>query len=139
MFSGFSFLLAYEALNKHIFSMRRRSSIGLSLNGIRPHYQPIVDLKSGKVVGCELLARFKDKIGPLYPDEFIPVVSELDQSWKMTKFLILQAKEYFKNIQAADIPFYLSINIFPKDINNGNIIKGIKLLNNISPNHSNLL
>ncbi len=34
-------------------------------NAFYPLYQPIVDLESGKVVGCEVLARFRDSNGDL--------------------------------------------------------------------------
>ncbi|MCJ8311943.1 MAG: EAL domain-containing protein [Saccharospirillaceae bacterium] len=130
--SAIAFLHTYEVLNRYIYSTKRRVKIGLSRNRIHPHYQAIIDLKSGRVIGCELLARFKDKLGNLYPDEFIPIVAELDQSWKMTKSLILQALKDFKDIRPCNTPFYLSINVFPKDINNANILKGIKLLKNSS-------
>jgi sensor c-di-GMP phosphodiesterase-like protein len=55
-------------------------------------------------------------------------------SWEMTEHLILQAVEDFKDIKLGDTRFYISINVFPRDINNGNILKGIMLLKDISPN-----
>lgn len=133
MFSGGSFLHTYEMINRYVYSTRRRIKVGL-IKDIKANYQAIVGLKSGKVIGCELLARFEDKISPLYPDEFIPIVSELDMSWEMTEHLILQAVEDFKDIKLGDTRFYISINVFPRDINNGNILKGIMLLKDISPN-----
>jgi sensor c-di-GMP phosphodiesterase-like protein len=132
--SGVATLHAYQWMYSYIYSTKRRIKLGLSFKGIKPHYQPIIELKTGKVMGCELLARFEDHIGPLYPDQFISVVSELDMSWLMTEHLILQAIDDFKEIKVIDKPFYLSINVFPKDINNGNILKGVELLKNITPN-----
>jgi sensor c-di-GMP phosphodiesterase-like protein len=132
--SGVATLHAYQWMYSYIYSTKRRIKLGLSFKGIKPHYQPIIELKTGKVMGCELLARFEDHIGPLYPDQFISVVSELDMSWLMTEHLILQAIDDFKEIKVIDKPLYLSINVFPKDINNGNILKGVELLKNITPN-----
>jgi sensor c-di-GMP phosphodiesterase-like protein len=62
------------------------------------------------------------------------VVAELDMSWSMTEDLILQAIDDFKDIKIINEPFYLSINVYPKDINNGNILKGVELFKNITPN-----
>ncbi len=41
-----------------------------------PYYQPIVDLKSGRVVGAEALARWHSKDGVVPPLEFISIAEE---------------------------------------------------------------
>ena len=44
---------------------------------IVPFYQPAVWADTGKVCGCEVLARWKDPVyGQLFPNEFIPVLEE---------------------------------------------------------------
>jgi diguanylate cyclase (GGDEF)-like protein len=44
---------------------------------IEPHYQPLVDLKSGDVIGYEVLARWRDRDGTLRsPGEFIAIAEE---------------------------------------------------------------
>jgi EAL domain-containing protein (putative c-di-GMP-specific phosphodiesterase class I) len=45
---------------------------------IRPHYQPIVDLKTRRIIGFESLARWHHPMnGLIAPDTFIPVAEEL--------------------------------------------------------------
>jgi diguanylate cyclase (GGDEF)-like protein len=45
---------------------------------IQPYYQPIVDLKSRRIVGFESLARWRHPVsGFISPDTFIPLVEEL--------------------------------------------------------------
>ncbi|WP_158970241.1 EAL domain-containing protein [Paraglaciecola sp. L3A3] len=131
VFTGITVLYIYDKYINYLRSMNRRIISGLPANRFIPHYQAIVELKTGKVIGCELLARFEDKMGPLYPDKFIPVVSELNLSWPMTEYFIRAAIKDFSHIQTDGAPFYLSINVFPKDINNQDILKALTLLENI--------
>jgi diguanylate cyclase (GGDEF)-like protein len=47
-------------------------------NKIQPYYQPIVDLKSRRIVGFECLARWRHPMsGFISPDTFIPLAEEL--------------------------------------------------------------
>jgi len=44
---------------------------------VRPHYQPIVDLKSGLITGFEALARWDHpEFGPLEPEQFIGIAED---------------------------------------------------------------
>jgi diguanylate cyclase (GGDEF)-like protein len=44
---------------------------------IEPHYQPLVSLKSERIVGFEALARWKNRtLGHIPPDVFIPIAEE---------------------------------------------------------------
>ncbi len=45
--------------------------------GLEIHYQPIVDLRSGEITGCEALLRWRHPVrGMVSPAEFIPVAEE---------------------------------------------------------------
>jgi EAL domain-containing protein (putative c-di-GMP-specific phosphodiesterase class I) len=47
-------------------------------DGLRPYYQPIVDLKSRRIVSLESLARWHNPVsGLILPDTFIPLAEEL--------------------------------------------------------------
>lgn len=62
---------------KRLQSPRQRMQDALNSAGISVYYQPIVSLASGKVVGCEALARWKQPDGSfLSPDIFIPLAEE---------------------------------------------------------------
>jgi len=42
------------------------------------HYQPVIDLRSGRSSGCEALLRWRHPVrGPISPAEFIPVAEEM--------------------------------------------------------------
>jgi len=66
--------------------VRERSLLELDLmaaigrDQIQPYYQPIVDLRSRRIVGFETLARWSHPVaGFIPPDKFIPVAEELGQ------------------------------------------------------------
>src|SRR5207245_4920644 len=63
--------------------VRRRHAVVAALEGavednqIRLHYQPMVDLESGRISALEALVRWRcPGRGLLYPDEFLPVAEE---------------------------------------------------------------
>ncbi len=59
---------------------------------ILPYYQPLVDLRTGKVVGCEVLARWKHPTrGLLPPSKFILVAKATGNIRKLTYALLRQA------------------------------------------------
>ncbi len=59
---------------------------------IVPYYQPVVELKSRRVVGFEALARWKsDKFGWVAPDMFITVAEEIGIIGKLGDQLLRQA------------------------------------------------
>ncbi|MBA1794245.1 EAL domain-containing protein, partial [Escherichia coli] len=49
----------------------------LAEGGFELHYQPLVDLRSDEVTGCEALLRWRHPVrGMISPVEFIPVAEE---------------------------------------------------------------
>jgi diguanylate cyclase (GGDEF)-like protein/PAS domain S-box-containing protein len=60
---------------------RRKLEIDLRLaihnDALRPHYQPLIDLSSGRISGCEALVRWPHaERGMISPAEFIPVAED---------------------------------------------------------------
>ena len=84
-------------------------------------YQPIVNIATGEVVGCEALARLKDRYGTLLPETFIPVIRQLDLTWDFTQLMVDSVFDDLR--RESDLPegFRVSINIFPRDIESGRV------------------
>jgi diguanylate cyclase (GGDEF)-like protein len=58
-------------------TLATRLAKALSSDGLHLHYQPKIDLHSGRLTGLEALARWTDpELGPISPGEFIPVAEE---------------------------------------------------------------
>ncbi|MCW6512943.1 putative bifunctional diguanylate cyclase/phosphodiesterase [Lichenifustis flavocetrariae] len=61
-------------------------------DAIVPHYQPLVDLRTGAVVGFEMLARWPHPTrGMVPPDVFIPLAEDLGLIGALTERLMRQA------------------------------------------------
>ena len=84
-------------------------------------YQPIVDIRSGEPLGCEVLARFADEFGDLMPDAFVPVVEKLGETWPFTEIVIERAMADLAPLLADRPDFSVSINFFPHDLEEGKI------------------
>ncbi len=63
-----------SARHRRGLAVERRLREAVAAGDVVPHYQPIVDLRTRRVVGVEALARWDDpELGRVTPDEFIPV------------------------------------------------------------------
>ncbi|MCB1479390.1 MAG: EAL domain-containing protein [Tepidamorphaceae bacterium] len=83
-------------------------------NRIVPHYQPLIDLGTGKTCGFEALARWTDKFGPGYtPDVYIPLAEDLglivELSEQILRRACLDAKKWPRDLD-------LSFNISPTQL-----------------------
>ena len=91
---------------------------------IVPHFQPLVDLRSGQIVGFEMLARWIDPIrGLVSPGEFIPIAEETGLVGKMTECLIRRACRVAAT-WPADIS--LACNISPLQLQDDGLVRVIR-------------
>jgi PAS domain S-box-containing protein len=84
----------------------------------RVFYQPIVSLKSGKIVGFEALTRWQRPEGILAPADFIAVAEETGLIIPMNRQLLREACEHLRSWQSefpASPPLTMSVNITPKE------------------------
>lgn len=76
-----------------------------------PHYQPIVELASGRVTGFELLARWTRRDGSeVDPDQFIPIAEECGL---VTDLMLTLLEQACVDAREWDKKLTLAINISP--------------------------
>jgi len=94
-----------------MFIKQRQIARALESGEFRPHFQPLVDLRTGNLQGFELLARWKDHDGGWIPPAvFIPLAEKDGWIDHLTKLLIQEA---FSTMVRLDIMTTLSVNISP--------------------------
>ena len=99
-------------------SVRDRHDITAALEGaierreLVVHYQPIVDLHSGRVVGAEALVRWpRPDRGLVPPAEFIPVAEETGLVVELDRFVLRQACRQMAGWTASAGPLLLHVNL----------------------------
>ena len=75
------------------------------------HYQPIVDARTNKTVGVELLLRGRLDDEPLFPDQFIPVLEELKYIIEVTRKAMRRAASDLSQWYSSGFDGYVSINL----------------------------
>ena len=78
--------------------MRERAALAAELrtdvlaDALEPHFQPLVDLGTGRLVGFGMLARWRNaRLGQVPPAEFVPVAEETGLIGPMTERLLRRA------------------------------------------------
>ena len=96
-------------------------------NEIYVKYQPQYELKSNTIIGFEALMRIKsNRLGPLSPDEFIPVAEESGLIIELSHWLIKEACKFNKKLIDYGIPpKFVSVNISSVQINHPGFVESL--------------
>jgi diguanylate cyclase (GGDEF)-like protein len=87
----------------------------VSNNKIMPYYQPIIDLKSNKIIKCETLARWIDEEGKFVPPiEFIELAEESGLINKIDLGMLKNASQAILGIKKEIAEIGLTINVSPR-------------------------
>lgn len=94
---------------------------------IFPHYQPEVDLLTGKIIGFEALARWHDEeLGMVSPGEFIPLAEQSGAIDPLTERLFAQVVKDSRAIRARFPQASIALNSSPQ------LLSGKRLLTMLS-------
>lgn len=79
-------------------------------------YQPLVDLKTNKIIGCEALVRWKNRLGEnVSPVVFIPIAEKYGLTRILTELVCeIALRDLHPYLKSGD--FYLSINFTAADL-----------------------
>jgi len=109
-----------EELNKRVqdtISLNKEMLEALANNEYILHYQPKVDLKSGKILGVEALIRWiSPKHGLVPPDKFIPLAEENNFIINLGTWVIKEASKQQKIWKDKGLDLRISINVSSKQL-----------------------
>jgi EAL domain-containing protein (putative c-di-GMP-specific phosphodiesterase class I) len=94
------------------------------------NYQPIVNAKTKKINGVELLMRWKNEQGFVSPAEFIPIAEEIGLIDALTEQALDRALTELLPMLRANPQFYLSLNLSPTHILKSNLTERLLLILN---------
>jgi predicted signal transduction protein with EAL and GGDEF domain len=89
----------------------------LDLDEFRVHYQPLVSLQNGQIVGFEALTRWQRPQGMVMPGEFIKVADEIGVILTINRRLLREACQQLRRWHAlfpSETPLTMSANITAK-------------------------
>ena len=90
---------------------------GLDQQQFVPFFEPQVDLSSGRIVGFEVLARWKHPLsGIIGPDVFIPIAEEIGAIGRLSEQVIHAA---LSEARDWDPKLKISVNISPSQLTDG--------------------
>jgi diguanylate cyclase (GGDEF)-like protein len=93
------------------------------------HYQPKVEARSARLVGCEALVRWHHPIrGYIPPSEFIPHAERTGAIRSLTRWVIARAFRDLKAWHDAGFKIEVSINVSPLDLADSSFVDSVRAL-----------
>jgi diguanylate cyclase (GGDEF)-like protein len=87
------------------------------------HYQPMINLKTGGIAGCEALIRwFHPQRGPVPPGEFIPMAEEMGLVVEIGEWVLLTACREATHWPAET---RISVNLSPAQFRHGGLVETV--------------
>ena len=92
------------------------------------HYQPILDLKSGRLIGVEALLRWNHpETGLMLPGDFMETLEETGLIIQVTEWILEQVGNCFQELESAGLPdTTISVNFTPQCFSIVNMVNCIE-------------
>lgn len=94
----------------------RRYAAAFEDGRIVPWLQPIVDLRTGRIVGAEALVRWEHLDGSLNAEAFLEVVSELGLGEQLDAHVLTSVSRYLPEVRTVDPELSISVNVGPEHL-----------------------
>lgn len=103
-------------------------------NEIRPYYQPVINLRTGELVGCEVLCRWEKRNGEVVPPgAFIDYAEVTGLAIPMTVSLMQQVRNDLGELSKTIPNLKISINLFEGHFRDAAIVDDVQAIFGPSP------
>ena len=129
--SGLRYLFYTQAMNERVaekFALENNLRQAFEKEEFVLHYQPKVNLDSGKLSSVEALLRWNDpRTGLVLPDQFIPILEETGLIHEVGRWALHKAIEDYLRWRSAGLPVVrIAVNVSPLQLRNRGFIDDIK-------------
>jgi len=122
MILGAALIVPWRGRRSPFYELERAIGAG----EIVPYYQPIVDIRSGAIVGAEVLARWRRRDGTLVlPNTFVPFLEPTDLILRLTRSIMQQASEETGSLLAHRPDMYLAFNVAPRHLSGDMLVDDV--------------
>jgi len=103
-------------------------------NEIKPYYQPVINLRTGELVGCEVLCRWEKRNGEVIPPgAFIDYAEVTGLAIPMTVSLMQQVRNDLGDLCKTLSDMKISINLFEGHFRDVGIVEDVQAIFGQSP------
>ncbi|MBJ3784348.1 EAL domain-containing protein [Devosia sediminis] len=103
-------------------------------NEIKPYYQPVINLRTGELVGCEVLCRWEKRNGKVIPPgAFIDYAEVTGLAIPMTVSLMQQVRNDLGELSKTMPEMKISINLFEGHFRDVGIVEDVQAIFGQSP------
>jgi EAL domain-containing protein (putative c-di-GMP-specific phosphodiesterase class I) len=101
--------------------------VAIGSEGLSVHYQPIVDMPTGAIVGAEALARWEHPTrGFIGPATFIPLAEEIGVVDRIDRWVLHQACTQGRAwLDAGMAPLLMSVNLSGRDLDSPDLVAAV--------------
>ena len=93
------------------------------------HYQPVVDLKTGSIVGMEALLRWSnDELGQVSPARFIPIAEGSGLIMPIGEWVLEQSLQRLRQLTDLGYALRLAVNVSPRQFRSADFVAMIENL-----------
>lgn len=124
-------------VSRQRLSLAGELGVGIKKREFVVHYQPIIELSTGRCVGAEALLRWPRPDGSwVRPDLFIPVAEQHNLIAQITDIMIDRVIDDTQQLLSGDAGMHIAINISSSDIESGRFLPVLEeklSLSNVRP------
>ncbi|AFY37359.1 response regulator receiver modulated diguanylate cyclase/phosphodiesterase [[Leptolyngbya] sp. PCC 7376] len=134
------FTAAFNVGKSNLITLETDLRYAIQREEIEVHYQPKMDLQTGKIKGSEALLRwYHPERGAVPPNQFLPLAEEIGLIEEIGEFVLNQSCRQLKIWQNTGLnTFQMSVNLSARQFNQLNLhqrLSRILIDNSIEPEH----